>query len=164
MGFKWDLNCININELWNVIVSIYIYIYERQKMQIESPCLRKYYTRSFTFNGSDEHLWLHDVVRLLDYGSIVLSNCDVVSHREWFDLVLVKLRIVHAERRYHELPALIRILNHEDVIGLQDAIENLKGRLEPRHRFLDIWLYFFLSSATNLSNVLFRRSPSFIGH
>lgn len=129
-----------------------LYMWIRQ--EIESP---------FTFDGSDEQLWLHDVVRLLDYGSIVLSNCDVVSHRERFDLVLVKLRIVHAERRYHELPALIRILNHEDVIGLQDAIENLKGRLEPRHRFLDIWLCLFLSSM-NLSNVLFRRSPSFIGH
>jgi len=76
------------------------------------------FTRSFTFDGADEHLWLHNVVWFLDYGFVILSNCDIVPYREWFDLFLTKFWGVHAERRYRELPAVVRILNHEDIIRL----------------------------------------------
>lgn len=116
-------------------------------------------TNSLTFDGADEHLRFHDVVRLLDYRPVVLSNCDVVPVQwERLNLFHAKLGIVHAERRYHGLPALVRILNHEDVVRLEDAVENLKGRHRPRRHLRTL---FPLSLAAVVSNTLLRGAPPF---
>ena len=122
--------------------------------------VRKCYVSRFTFDSTDEYLWLHDIVRLLDYGSVILSNCEIVScHRERFNLFLAKLWIVHAESRYHEQPILIRILNHEVIVGPEDTIENFERRCRLCHGFLINWMN--LSSGTNLLNSLLHRSPPF---
>lgn len=81
-----------------------------------------------TLDAPEKNLRLHDVVRLLDYRFVVLSNSDVVPpHRERLDLFLEKLWIVHVDHRYHERPVLLRIVNREHIVGLEDAIEDLEG-------------------------------------